>query len=49
MKDNNTYQYNKVVEAIAYIEINFKEQPSFDAVANHVNLSSFQFQRLFKD
>ena len=28
MKDNKTYQYNKVAEAISYIDDNFKEQPS---------------------
>ena len=49
MKDNKTYQYSKVAEAIAYLENHFKEQPSLDAVANYVNLSSFHFQRLFKD
>jgi AraC family transcriptional regulator of adaptative response/methylated-DNA-[protein]-cysteine methyltransferase len=49
MKDNKTYKYNKVAEAIAYIDGNFKEQPSLDAIAKHVNLSSFHFQRLFSD
>lgn len=49
MEDNKTYQYNKVAEAITYLDDNFKEQPSLDAIAKHVNLSSFHFQRLFKD
>ena len=43
MQDNKTYQYNKVAEAITYIDDNFKEQPSLSAVAKHVNLSSFSF------
>lgn len=49
MRDNKTYQYNKIAEAITYIDDSFKEQPSLDAIAKHVNLSSFHFQRLFKD
>ena len=49
MRDNKTYQYNKIAEAITYIDDNFKEQPSLDTIAKHVNLSSFHFQRLFKD
>ena len=49
MQDNKTYQYNKVAEAITYIDDHFKEQPSLDVIAKHVNLSSFHFQRLFKD
>lgn len=49
MQDNKTYQYNKVAEAIAFIDDNFKGQPSLDEIAEHVNLSSFHFQRLFKE
>lgn len=49
MRDNKTYQYNKIAEAITYIDNNFKEQPSLDIIAKHVNLSAFHFQRLFKD
>ncbi|MCT4615579.1 MAG: methylated-DNA--[protein]-cysteine S-methyltransferase [Marinifilaceae bacterium] len=50
MHDNNkTYQYDKIAEAIAFIDNNFKEQPSLDAIAEHVNLSPFHFQRLFKE
>ena len=49
MEDSKTYKYNKIAEAISYIEDNFKKQPSLEAIAKHVNLSSFHFQRLFKD
>lgn len=49
MRDNKIYQYNKIAEAITYIDNNFKEQPSLDIIAKHVNLSAFHFQRLFKD
>ena len=49
MLDNKTYQYNKIAEAIAFIDDNHKGQPSLDAIAEHVNLSPFHFQRLFKE
>ncbi|PXY02404.1 cysteine methyltransferase [Marinifilum breve] len=50
MPDNNkTYQYKKIAEAIAFIDDNHKGQPSLDAIAEHVNLSPFHFQRLFKE
>ncbi|BDD05504.1 bifunctional helix-turn-helix domain-containing protein/methylated-DNA--[protein]-cysteine S-methyltransferase [Aureibacter tunicatorum] len=49
MQNSKAYQYDLIAKAIAYIEDNFKEQPSLDAIAKHVNLSSFHFQRLFKD
>ncbi len=50
MSDNkDTYQYNKIAEAITFIENNFKEQPSLNDIANHIHLSPHHFQRLFKD
>ncbi|MBB3699579.1 methylated-DNA--[protein]-cysteine S-methyltransferase [Flammeovirga yaeyamensis] len=49
MLDNKTYQYYKIAEAIAFIDDNHKGQPSLDAIAEHVNLSPFHFQRLFKE
>jgi AraC family transcriptional regulator, regulatory protein of adaptative response / methylated-DNA-[protein]-cysteine methyltransferase len=32
-KENKTYKYNKIAEAIVYIDANFKEQPSLDLIA----------------
>lgn len=43
----NTYE--RVAQAIDYIQINFKSQPSLEEVAAHVHLSPFHFQRLFYD
>jgi len=40
--------YNRIEQAIQYLECNFKEQPSLDEIAASVNLSKFHFQRLFK-
>lgn len=47
--DSQSYHYHKIAEAISYIDQNFKEQPSLAAIAEHVHLSPYHFQRLFKD
>jgi AraC family transcriptional regulator, regulatory protein of adaptative response / methylated-DNA-[protein]-cysteine methyltransferase len=46
---NQTYYYNKMADAIAYLDENSREQPSLDEMAKHIHLSPFHFQRLFKD
>ena len=42
-------EYEKIESAIKYIRAHFKEQPDLDAVARSVYLSSFHFQRMFKE
>ena len=42
-------QYDKIAKAIEYLDEHFKQQPSLDQVAEQLNMSSFHFQRLFKD
>jgi AraC family transcriptional regulator of adaptative response/methylated-DNA-[protein]-cysteine methyltransferase len=44
---NRNRDYEKIAQAIEYIEGNFKFQPSLDEVAKKVGLSPFHFQRLF--
>jgi len=39
--------YLKVQRTINFIHANFKQQPSLEEIAAHVNLSPFHFQRLF--
>jgi len=46
--DKSDY-YEKVAEALSYIENNFMEQPTLDAIAKHIHLSPFHFQRIFKE
>lgn len=41
--------YQRVEQAIQYLEDNFRQQPSLDEIAAHVHLSKYHFQRLFKD
>jgi AraC family transcriptional regulator of adaptative response/methylated-DNA-[protein]-cysteine methyltransferase len=40
--------YRRIEQAIAYLEERALEQPSLDEVAEHIGLSSYHFQRLFK-
>ncbi len=41
--------YNKIVEAIQYIDENFKDQPSINTIAQHINMSKYHFIRVFKE
>ena len=40
--------YDKIEKAIYYIRENFKKQPELDEIAQSVHLSSYHFQRMFK-
>lgn len=39
--------YNRIAEAIGYLQHNFKEQPDLEEIADKISLSPFHFQRLF--
>lgn len=41
--------YQRIEEAIQYLEKNFQRQPELDEVAEQVHLSPFHFQRLFTE
>src|SRR6478609_4063937 len=41
--------YQRIEEAIQYLEKNFQRQPELDEVAENVHLSPFHFQRLFTE
>lgn len=49
MKEQEYINYNRIAEAISFIQNNFKEQPDLDVVAQKVHLSPFHFQRLFTE
>ena len=49
MKPDQYIHYQRVAEAIDYLQQNFKSQPTLDEVAERVCLSPFHFQRLFTD
>lgn len=41
--------YQRIEQAIQYLEKNFQRQPELDEVAEQVHLSPFHFQRIFTD
>lgn len=44
----STQDYQRIETAIRFLETHAVEQPSLDEVAEHIGLSPFHFQRLFK-
>ena len=49
MTKQKQIDYQRIEKAIAYIQGNFKNQPSLEEVATAANTSPYHFQRLFKD
>jgi AraC family transcriptional regulator of adaptative response/methylated-DNA-[protein]-cysteine methyltransferase len=49
MNTQSEINFNRIAEAIEYIQKNFKEQPNLDTVAEKVHLSPFHFQRMFTE
>jgi len=41
--------YQRIEQAIQYLEKNFRHQPELDEVAEKVHLSPFHFQRIFTE
>lgn len=49
MTEQENINYNRIAQAIDYIQANFKSQPNLDEVAEKVHLSPSHFQRLFTE
>jgi len=49
METQQELDYKRVASAIAFFRENYKLQPKLEAVAAHVNLSPFHFQRMFQN
>jgi len=49
MNTQEQLNYERIAEAIAYINTNFKTQPNLDEVAEKIHLSPFHFQRMFTE
>lgn len=47
MNKKSEFNYHIVAKAIGYLFDHFKQQPSLEEVAAHVNLSPFHFQKIF--
>lgn len=46
-KEVMNQDYSRIAKAIEYLETHVKEQPSLEELAQHVNLSSHHFHRMF--
>lgn len=49
METQQLMNYDRIAKAIEYIQEHFKEQPELEAIAAHVHLSPFHFQRMFTE
>jgi AraC family transcriptional regulator of adaptative response/methylated-DNA-[protein]-cysteine methyltransferase len=49
MKEQTKTDYERVADAITYINTNFKQQPTLEQIAEAVHLSPFHFQKMFTD
>lgn len=49
MNESQSVNFQRIAEAIEYIQANFKRQPSLEEIAEQVHLSPFHFQRMFSD
>jgi AraC family transcriptional regulator, regulatory protein of adaptative response / methylated-DNA-[protein]-cysteine methyltransferase len=49
VKEQDYINYNRIAEAIEFVKLNFKTQPSLEDIAKQVHLSPFHFQRLFSE
>lgn len=47
--DERHINYQRIEQAILYLEKNFQRQPELNEVAEHVHLSPFHFQRIFTE
>lgn len=45
----NKYHFSIIERAIHFIAGNYKKQPSLEEIADHVHLSKYHFQRLFRE
>jgi AraC family transcriptional regulator of adaptative response/methylated-DNA-[protein]-cysteine methyltransferase len=49
MQEQEKTNYNRIAEAISYIQENFKSQPGLEEVAEKIHVSPFHFQRMFTE
>ena len=49
METQSEFNYQRIAKAIHFLNFNYKAQPSLEDAAEHVNMSPFHFQRMFKD
>lgn len=47
--NHENHNYTRIAQAIDFIRLNFKAQPSLELIAKKVSMSPFHFQRLFTE
>jgi AraC family transcriptional regulator of adaptative response/methylated-DNA-[protein]-cysteine methyltransferase len=49
METQKDINYNRIADAIDFYRTHFRQQPSLEQAAEHVHISPFHFQRMFKE
>ncbi|HZK63032.1 MAG TPA: methylated-DNA--[protein]-cysteine S-methyltransferase [Puia sp.] len=49
METQQDINYNRIADAIDFYRTRFRQQPSLEQAAEHVHISPFHFQRMFKE
>lgn len=49
METQQELNFNRIAAAIDFYRLNFKRQPSLEEAAEHVHVSPFHFQRMFRE
>jgi AraC family transcriptional regulator of adaptative response/methylated-DNA-[protein]-cysteine methyltransferase len=49
METQYEIDYKRIAQAIEFLKLNYKRQPTLEEAAEHIHLSPFHFQRMFKD
>ncbi|EOR96109.1 ADA regulatory protein [Arcticibacter svalbardensis MN12-7] len=49
METQNEIDYHRIAQAIEFLRTNYKSQPTLEEAAEHVHISPFHFQRMFKE
>jgi AraC family transcriptional regulator of adaptative response/methylated-DNA-[protein]-cysteine methyltransferase len=49
MESQNKWNYERIAEAIHFLQQHYREQPELDYVAQQMHISPFHFQRLFTE
>ena len=46
--EQQALDFERIEQAILFVEQNFQNQPELDEIARHIGVSEYHFQRLFK-
>ncbi len=49
MQTQTEFNFQRIAKAINFLQREYRQQPSLEAVADHIGMSTFHFQRLFTE